>query len=34
MAKTKSQIDPEVLDELLCGVGDERDLTGFLRQLS
>ncbi len=34
MAETKARIDPEVLDELLRGVGDERDLTGVLRQLS
>lgn len=34
MAETKSCIDPEVLDELLQGVGNERDLTRVLRQLS
>lgn len=34
MAETKSRIDPEVLDELLRGVDNERDLTGVLRQLS
>ena len=34
MVETKSRIDPEVLDELLRGVGDERDLTGVLRELS
>lgn len=34
MAETKPQIDPEVLDELLRGVDNERDLTGVLRQLS
>lgn len=34
MAKTESRIDPEVLDELLRGVDNERDLTGVLRQLS
>ncbi len=34
MAETKSRIDPEVLDDLLRGVDDERDLTGVLRQLS
>ena len=31
MAETKSQIDPEVLDDLLRGVDNERDLTGVLR---
>lgn len=34
MAETKSRIDPEVLDDLLRGVDNERDLTGVLRQLS
>lgn len=34
MAETKARIDPEVLDELLRGVDNERDLTGVLRQLS
>lgn len=34
MAETKARIDPEVLNELLRGVDNERDLTGVLRQLS
>lgn len=34
MAETKSRINPEVLDDLLRGVDNERDLTGVLRQLS
>ena len=34
MAETKPRIDPEVFDDLLRGVDNERDLTGVLRQLS
>ncbi len=34
MSKTASEINPEVLDELLKGVKDEQDLHGVLRQLS
>jgi len=34
MAEAKARIEPGVLDELLRGVGDERDLTRVLRQLS